>query len=416
MKYQKPRGTVDTLPNESYKQYALEKILRQIMDLYNYKEIMTPIFEYYNLFARTVGEYSDIVEKEMFIFNDRKDRTLALRPEATVGVARAITENNLDITSSLPIKLFYYGPMFRYERPQNGRQRQFYQFGVEAFGTTNYLLDVEIIALAVTILKKLNLKNYTLKINSLGKQASRHHYKKILKEKLLKIKATLCFDCQRRIDKNPLRVLDCKIDTNIKDLPKIINYLSDEEKTNFKNIENMLLELDIKYEIDHKLVRGLDYYNDLIFEIEDANHLTLIAGGRYDQLISELDQKKNLPAIGFALGIERLILTLKENNCIWFYPKKIDVYLICLTTASRIFASWLIYHLRINGISADIDYLNSPKQFKNLDKIKCHYAIIIGDNELKNKTLIIKDQRDLSQKEIEVNNIIAYIKEKKGHK
>lgn len=416
MQYIKPRGTKDILPEDAEKRFSLEIILRKIMTNYNFKEIITPILENYDLFVRTVGNDSDIVNKEMFLVKNMKsdentEPKIVLRPEATASVVRTINDSKL--LMNLPIKLFYYGPMFRYERPQAGRYRQFYQFGVESLGSNNYLIDIEIITLAITILKTLNLTNFTLKINSIGSTISRNKYIEVLKNDLNKIKSNLCNDCQTRINKNPLRILDCKIDTNLKNIANIHDYLTEQEKENFNNIKIVLNQLNIKYEIDSKLVRGLDYYNDLVFEIKDNNNgLTLVAGGRYDQLSSQLGGK-DLPAIGFAMGIERLILALDQAEILWHITKKLDAYIICMSENSRNYASSLIYHLRNNQISANMDYLNRPfkKQIENLDKINCKFAIIIGQKEIENKTVMVKNQKDKTQEEVLTLDLINYLKE-----
>lgn len=416
MQYIKPRGTKDILPDDAEKRFSLEVILRRIMINYDFKEIITPILENYDLFVRTVGSDSDIVNKEMFLVknmksNENGETKIVLRPEATASIVRAI--NNSKLIMPLPIKLFYYGSMFRYERPQAGRYRQFYQFGVESLGSNNYLIDIEIITLAITILKTLNLTNFTLKINSIGNTISRNKYIEALKNDLNKIKLNLCSDCQTRINKNPLRILDCKIDTDLKNIANIYDYLTEYEKANFNNIKIMLNQLNIKYEIDSKLVRGLDYYNDLVFEIKDNNNgLTLIAGGRYDQLSNQLGGK-DLPAIGFAMGIERLILALDQAEIIWHITKKIDVYIIWMSENTRNYASSLIYDLRNNQISANMEYLNRSfkKQIENLDKVNCKFAVIIGENELKNKTVMVKNQKDQTQKEVLMKDLINYLKE-----
>ncbi|WP_342224190.1 histidine--tRNA ligase [Spiroplasma endosymbiont of Asaphidion curtum] len=425
MEYKAPRGTNDILPIQSKQRYQLQQILRDIVKKYNYEEISTPIFEQYELFQRTVGVNSDIVSKEMFNFQDKKGRELALRPENTAPIVRAVIENKLIDALGLPLKLFYYGDMFRYERPQRGRQRQFTQFGVEVFGKKTIYLDAEIICLAMDIVRSLKINNIILKINFLGAKATQNKYQQILKTFLQDISTTLCADCQRRITKNTLRVLDCKIDQNIKNLPIISETYSLEEKEYFTRLIKLLDNLKVKYEIDSKLVRGLDYYNDTVFEIislekgvEGQN--TLIGGGRYDNLVEELSKKqKSVPAIGFAIGIERLLNAIENHSdFIKKMPPLVDVYIIALTATGYELATNVLLTLRSNNFISDMDYeqRNIKSQFNVVSKLDCRFVIIIGDSEVKENNLTIKNQQTKVEEKISINELINYLNANKGDK
>ncbi|WP_342278027.1 histidine--tRNA ligase [Spiroplasma endosymbiont of Nephrotoma flavescens] len=425
MEYKAPRGTNDILPIQSKQRYQLQQILRDIVKKYNYEEISTPIFEQYELFQRTVGVNSDIVSKEMFNFQDKKGRELALRPENTAPIVRAVIENKLVDVLGLPLKLFYYGHMFRYERPQRGRQRQFTQFGVEVFGKKTIYLDAEIICLAMDIVKSLKINNIFLKINFLGAKATQNKYQQILKTFLQDMSTTLCEDCQRRITKNTLRVLDCKIDQNIKNLPIISETYSVEEKEYFTRLIKLLDNLKVKYEIDSKLVRGLDYYNDTVFEIislekgvEGQN--TLIGGGRYDNLVEELSKnQKSVPAIGFAIGIERLLnATENHSDFIKKMLPLVDVYIIALTATGYELATNVLLTLRSNNFISDMDYeqRNIKAQFNVVSKLDCRFVIIIGDSEVKESNLTIKNQETKVEEKISINELINYLNANKGDK
>ncbi len=382
---------------------------------YNYHEIRTPIFEAKDLFVRAVGNETDIVTKEMFELLDKKEREFVLRPEATAPVIRSILEEKLYGKYELPLKLFYFGSMFRYERPQHGRLRQFNQFGVEVVGVKNYLLDVELILLGYNLLKALGLSNLTLKLNYLAVGTERSKYITVLKT-FLKTQ-DLCADCAIRVEKNPLRVLDCKIDNKKFDqAPKIYDYLTESDKTEFNNLQNILTKLAIPFVLDHKLVRGLDYYTSLVFEVvvnKQERELTLLGGGRYDQLVSSFEPSLDYPAVGFALGLERLLLTLAENEIKLADEPYLDVYLICLSDHARYFVSSLLLLLRGSGFRADCDYLSRSvkAQFKSLERLKARNAIIIGDEELKKNVVKIKNQITGKEQEVKFEKIITFLSE-----
>ncbi|KAF0850993.1 MAG: histidine--tRNA ligase [Spiroplasma poulsonii] len=413
MNIQKPRGTEDIYYEKASELSALELILRDIVMQYNYHEIRTPIFEAKDLFVRAVGNETDIVTKEMFELLDKKEREFVLRPEATVPVIRSILEDKLYGKYELPLKLFYLGSMFRYERPQHGRLRQFNQFGVEVVGVKNYLLDVEVILLGYNLLKALGLSNLTLKLNYLAVGAERTKYIAVLKT-FLKTQ-DLCADCAIRVKKNPLRVLDCKIDNKKFDqAPKIYDYLTESDQTEFNNLQNILTKLAIPFVLDHKLVRGLDYYTSLVFEVvvdKQERELTLLGGGRYDQLVNSFEPSLDYPAVGFALGLERLLLTLTENEIKLADEPYLDVYLICLSDHARYFASSLLLLLRGSGFRADCDYLSRSvkAQFKSLERLKAKNAIIIGDEELKKNVVKIKNQTTGKEQEVKFEKIITFL-------
>ena len=312
MAYKAPRGTVDILPAQSGKWQELEQLLRTICANYNVKEIRTPIFEHTELFNRAVGDTTDVVSKEMYTFEDRKGRSMTLRPEGTAGIARAYVENKLYGMPEKLQKVYYMGPMFRYERPQNGRQRQFHQFGVEMLGVESPYVDVECMLMAVTVVKALGLKNIQLHINTLGDQESRDAYREALQNHFQPVLNELCHDCQVRYEKNPLRILDCKVDKNhpmMKTAPKTIDYLTDNAKAHFEKVCALLDDLEIDYVVDPNLVRGLDYYSHTVFEIiSDDPKLgagsTVGGGGRYNGLVEELGGPQT-PGVGFAFGMER---------------------------------------------------------------------------------------------------------------
>ncbi|AOG60465.1 histidyl-tRNA synthetase [Spiroplasma helicoides] len=405
----KPRGTEDLFEKKAKEYFALEMIFRNIADLYNYNEIRTPLFEDANLFLRGVGEQTDIVNKEMYIFSDKKDRQLALRPEGTAPVVRAVLENKLYINENLPLKLFYFGSMFRYERPQKGRQREFTTFGVETLGSKSPESDSEIVCLAVNILNSVGIKNYNLYINHLVNGDKRKEYIKELKKQLQNIE--LCDDCKIRIEKNPLRVLDCKIDQNeFDDIIDMKDYLNDEEKTYYRNFKQNLKNLGITFIEDKKLVRGLDYYTGFVFEIKDKNNLTLIAGGRYDNLVNELGQV-DLPASGWGLGVERIIVNLKENEIFLSEEVCLDAYIIGLSEKAKQFCNILLLMLRSANLKVDFDFMGRSLKsaFKQSEKYNSKNIIIIGNNELKENVVILKKQNNKTEKKVKFENIVDEI-------
>ncbi|MFA5697828.1 MAG: histidine--tRNA ligase [Candidatus Izemoplasmatales bacterium] len=372
----KVKGTYDILPSETRKWQELEAVIFQVSRLYNFKEIRTPIFEASELFHRSVGEASDIVKKETYDFSDRGDRLITLRPEGTAAIVRSVIENKLYADPIQPQKLYYVGPMFRYERPQKGRQRQFHQFGAEALGSYSPALDAEVIAYAITLLKALRIPNVSVKINSLGDSDSKAAYRTELLQYLKPKISELCPDCQARFKVNPLRVLDCKIDKDspiLVNAPKPLDSLSLVAKTHFQGVLSRLDAMGIAYVVDKSLVRGLDYYTHTVFEFEAdlptlGAQATLGGGGRYNDLVKSLDGP-DYPAVGFAFGIERLLLALESGEKA---PKEnyIHAFMIVLGERSQPKAAELLIDLRHGGLIVDTDFLMRPlkTQFKQADR------------------------------------------------
>lgn len=413
----KPKGTYDILPGESRDWAKLEDVIRKICKIYNYKEIRTPIFESFNVFHRDQNDTSDMVTKETYDFKDRGDRMITLRPEGTAGVARAYIENKLYVENPVS-KLFYMGPMFRYERPQKGRNRQFNQFGVEALGSNSPLIDAEIIALGASLIRALGLKDIKVKINSLGDEESRTNYRNVLIEHFSQYKDELCGDCLNRLEKNPLRILDCKVDRHkefFKNAPKIKDYLTEESKEHFKKVLEALDAMQIQYEVDENLVRGLDYYCHTVFELEvnvpEFGAQNVIgAGGRYDKLIKDLDGPQT-PGVGMAFGLERLLLASSLSGKPLTKPESIHAYFIGLGERAQAECLKLMNICRIGGLSCEMDYLGRglKAQFKAADKNNSRFTCILGDNELDDFKINIKDNLTDIQETISIYDVYPYI-------
>lgn len=410
-----PRGTNDILPPESAKWNYIESKAKYIFDLYNYDEIRTPIFEYTELFQRGIGEATDIVEKEMYTFEDKSGRSLTLRPEGTASVVRSFLENKI-YGKAQPTKYFYIGPMFRYERPQAGRYRQFYQLGVEVFGSQDPMVDAEVIAVGMHYMDLLGLKDLQLYINSIGCPDCRPQYLENLREYLNENREELCDDCKNRIDKNPLRVLDCKNDSCqevIKNAPKIIDHLCEECDVHFNSLQNNLNNIDINYEIDPTLVRGLDYYTKTAFEVKYEGlgaQDTIFGGGRYDKLAEEIGSK-DIPGIGFALGIERLLLTLDKQDIEIPIDKSIDIYLTTIGQKAKAASFELLEKFRKKGIKAEIDYQDRSVggQMKSADRMNATYTVIIGENELESGKATVRNMKSGEEQEIKLESIVESI-------
>ena len=418
---QKPKGTNDIFGSDGYEVLYLENLLKTLMEKYNYEYMRTPLFESSELFHRGVGETTDIVSKETYDFKDRSDRNLTLRPEGTAGIVRSFIENKMYARSAMPVKSWYYGPMYRYERPQAGRYREFYQFGLEVFGSNDPLVDVEVISVIVNLFKLLGIKNIKVKLNSLGDKESRDNYRQALIDYFKPHLNKLCEDCNARFSKNPLRILDCKVDHDLdimKNTPKMVDYLTEESKKHFNQVLEYLETLEIDYEIDHNLVRGLDYYTDTIFEInadvkELGNQNVLCGGGRYNNLISNLGGS-DMPAVGVAIGVDRLLQVLKLLKIDLFKEPSLDVYLIPIDT--KTYSLKLLEMIRMNGFKADIDYMdrNMKANFKQADRLNSKYIIIIGDEEVKNKTLTINDNKTKEEYKVKEEELINFLDEKIG--
>lgn len=409
MTYQKLKGTADLLPNETVKWQHIEDKALRLLKKYRFEEIRTPLFEQLELFARGVGETSDIVTKEMYDFYDKGKRHIALRPEGTAGVVRSFVENKLyGPEYNKPTKLFYIGPMFRYERPQSGRQRQFHQLGVEVFGSKNPSTDVETMLLAMDLFKQYGIDDLTLVINSLGSSASRQDYRKALISYLEPYFDQLSQDSKERLYKNPLRVLDSKDKKDkdiVKNAPSILDYLDEESQNHFETVKKMLEDLSIPYVIDTNMVRGLDYYNDTIFEVITTNpkfgaNATICAGGRYDGLVEEVGGPQT-SAFGFGFGLERLILLLDHMNYRYPDTNPLDAFIVTIGEKANSEANKLAFHLRQQGQSVEREFMNRKpaKQFKTADKMKADYVYILGDNEIEQGIVQVKNLRSGVQSE-----------------
>lgn len=403
-------GTKDILPVDIPRWKYLEKTVERIFSAFNYKEIRTPIFEETALFARGIGEETDIVGKEMYTFKDRSDASLTLKPEMTASVVRAYVEHSLGAQQSL-VKLFYMSPMFRQERPQAGRFRQFHQFGAEAIGSKSPLLDAEMIQMAYEILKLLGLKNLTVKINSLGTPETRENYKTILKNFLEDKKNKLSEDSRRRFETNILRIFDSKIESDqkiIKDAPKLIDHLDEESKADFEIVKEQLKKSGIPFEIDPALVRGLDYYTKLTFEIDSGSvgaQTALCGGGRYDLLIETLGGKPT-PATGFAAGIERILLACENEKSFSVSDPAIDIYLVKIGDELESFVSELAGKLRKENLSVDFDYLQRSvkAQMREANKLNAKYVIFVGGDEYKQGLMNLKNMSTGVEEKVALND------------
>lgn len=410
------KGTHDILANESGDYSAIENLCKNVADLFAFSEVRPPVLEHSELFIRGVGESSDIVRKEMYTFLDKGDRSLTLRPEFTAGIARLIVQNKLYATNELPLKYYYCGPVFRYERPQLGRYRQFNQFGVESVGHDSPYNDLEVIVLAYTILQSLGLENVTIKLNTLGDEASREAYKIALKEYFKAHIDDMCPDCKSRFELNPLRILDCKVPEDIeiaKGAPKMSNYLSDASKARFEVIKNSLNDMKIPFEIDEGLVRGLDYYSETVFEFHytskaNQNYGAIGAGGHYGKLIKELDGPE-IPGVGFSFGVERLYSVLKDDNLLPEDANSVMAYVMPLGEKSLPTALNIANCLRINGYRTDMCFDANSKigaMFKRAEKKSARYAFILGENEINNQNVVIKNMTTQEQFEVPFDEMI----------
>lgn len=413
----KPKGTYDVLPEEVKSWTKLESTIRKICQIFNYREIRTPIFESSQAFHRDANDTSDMVTKETYDFKDRSDRPITLRPEGTAGTVRAYIENKLYALNPVE-KLFYMGPMFRYERPQKGRTRQFSQFGVEALGSNAPSIDAEVIALGATLIKALGLTNVKVKINTLGDAESRQAYKKVLVEYFKNYTDELCSDCINRLEKNPLRILDCKVDKDkefFKNAPKINDYLSEASKEHFNQVLKSLKDMNIAYEVDPSLVRGLDYYSHTVFELEvdipEFGAQNVIgAGGRYDTLVKDLGGP-DTPGVGMAFGLERLLLACEYAGKKLATPDFLHVYFIALGQKAKEAVLKEMQVCRLGGLYCDMDHLGRglKAQFKAADSNRAMFTCILGDNELAENKINIKDNTTDIQETISLCEIYPYV-------
>ena len=399
MKLQKPKGTQDILPADSSKWQYVENVARETFKKYNYGEIRTPMFEHYEVISRSVGDTTDIVTKEMYDFHDKGDRHITLRPEGTAPVVRSYVENKLFAPEvQKPVKVYYIGSMFRYERPQAGRLREFHQLGVECFGSKNPATDVETIAMAYQLFNTLGIKDVTLHLNSLGNTESRLAYRQALIDYLTPMRESLSKDSQRRLDENPLRVLDSKEKEDkvaVENAPSILDYLDEESQAHFDEVRTMLDSLNIPYVIDTNMVRGLDYYNHTIFEFittVDKSELTICAGGRYDSLVEYFGGPETA-GFGFGLGLERLLLVLDKQGIELPVEENLDVYIAVLGSGANGKALELVQAIRYQGFKAERDYLGRKikAQFKSADTFKAKTVITLGESEVESGQVNVKN-------------------------
>jgi histidyl-tRNA synthetase len=406
---QAPRGTQDWYGDNMEKRTYLEKTFRELCKTFHMKEIITPVFEHTILFQRGVGETTDVVQKEMYTFTDKGDRSITLKPEGTAGAIRAYLEHGLHAEAQ-PIKMFYVTPAFRYEKPQSGRLRQHHQFGVEFVGAKDPLAEVELITLVSTFIKKIGLKEAKLHINSIGCPECRKKYNEALLAYLQQHEENLCETCKERMKKNPLRVIDCKspvCSEIVKDAPRTIDYLCEDCQTHFDELKAMLDGLQIPYEVDTGIVRGLDYYTKTVFEFVNADGFTLCGGGRYDNLVKEIDGKVDMPSVGFGMGIERIIYFLDQEGVELPIESKPDLYIGILGKEAKAKAFELVCALRNDGYIVETDYLSRSvkAQMKYANKIGAKNTVIIGENELSNNMARVKNMETGEQTEIALDQI-----------
>ena len=413
MKLQKPKGTQDILPQESVKCQYVEEFARKTFKKYHYAEIRTPLFEHYEVISRSVGDTTDIVTKEMYDFYDKGDRHITLRPEGTAPVVRSYVENKLFAPEvQKPVKLYYMGSMFRYERPQAGRLREFHQIGVECFGSNNPATDVETIAMAAQFFNEIGIQGVTLQLNSLGNAESRAAYRQALIDYLTPLKDSLSKDSQRRLEENPLRVLDSKEKEDklaVENAPSILDYLDEESQTHFQAVRSMLEALKISYVINTNMVRGLDYYNHTIFEFTAdvaGNELTICAGGRYDSLVAYFGGPETA-GFGFGMGVERLLLVLEKQGVALPLEDSLDVYIAVLGDGANNKALEIVQALRKQGFTAERDYLNRKlkAQFKSADTFSAKTLITLGESEIESNQVTVKNNQTREELTVSLNQI-----------
>ena len=414
------KGTHDVIGLEAESYDYVEKVMSEISSLFAFQPVRPPVLEYSELFVRGVGEGSDVVRKEMYTFLDKADRSVTLRPEFTAGIIRLIVQNKLLPINELPLKFYYCGPVFRYERPQLGRYRQFNQFGVESVGNANPYADVEVIVLAYTILQSLGLENVTIKINTLGDEESRNAYRAALKGYFADKIENMCADCHNRFEINPLRILDCKVPEDqeiVKGAPKMSNYLSKASKERFANVLKTLEELGIPYEVDDTLVRGLDYYSETVFEFhyvsrKGNDYGAIGAGGHYDKLVHELGGP-DVPGVGFSFGVERIVNVLTDDGLLDNSVPKLDAYVMPVGGASYCYAMEVASHLRVCGYKTDMcfDDVKLANMFKRAEKKGARLAIIVGEEEIKDNKVIIKNMESKEQISVPFEELDSKVEE-----
>ena len=418
------KGTHDIIAEEANAFNYIENLLKQISELFGYNEVRPPVMEYSELFVRGVGESSDVVRKEMYTFLDKGERSITLRPEFTAGIMRLIVQNKLLATNELPFKAYYTGPVFRYERPQLGRYRQFNQFGVEAVGNDSPEIDVETIALAYTILTSLNLEKVKLKINTIGDDESRENYKKALKAYFADKLDQMCPDCHTRFELNPLRILDCKVPEDqliVAKAPKMKDYLSDSAKARFDRVLALLDEMQIPYEVDDTLVRGLDYYSEVVYEFhylskEGNDYGAIGAGGHYGHLVKELGGP-DVSGVGFSFGVERLYSVLKDDNLLPpSLNNPVEIYVMPIGDVAKPLAMQVATELRVSGYRTDMCFedVKLGNMFKRAERKGASFAVIIGENEVNNQEVIIKNMASQEQISCPIEKLTCKISELMG--
>ncbi len=414
-----PKGTKDVLPRDSYKWQFVENAARETAKLFSAREIRTPVFEYTELFLRSIGEETDVVSKEMYTFNDKKGRSLTLKPEGTAPVARSYVENALE-ADSLPLKMFYFTPVFRYEKPQEGRLREHHQFGVEVYGSASYLMDAEVIALANTFLKKVGVKDLKLNLNSIGCPECRKKYNEALKAFLQKNVDNMCSNCRERFAKNPMRVLDCKEENCkaiVKGAPRIIDFLCDGCRAHMNGLESALKTYGIDYVINPDIVRGLDYYTKTVFEFVTTSlgsQGTVCGGGRYDNLVESVGGKST-PCVGFGIGLERLIMLLEKVGTEMINTNRPDIYIAPQAGDYALQCVDIVKTLRGGGICAETDFMGRSvkAQFKYADKTGARFVAVIGGNEIGSGAVEIKNMLDGTKETVRLDKITEYVRSKK---
>ncbi|AEV69333.1 histidine--tRNA ligase [Acetivibrio clariflavus] len=416
MLIQTPKGTKDILPSEVYKWQYIEKKISELCKSFGYREIRIPVFEYTELFTRSVGDTTDIVQKEMYTFQDKGGRSLTLRPEGTAGVVRSYIENGM-ASWPMPVKLYYNITAYRQENVQKGRYREFHQFGVECFGSKGPLVDVEIISMVSMFLDKLGIKDVELNINSIGCPNCRGEYNKKLLEYFKPHLDNLCGTCKSRYERNPLRIIDCKEEkckVYTKDAPALLDNLCEECKEHFEGLKEGLENLGIKYNIDKTIVRGLDYYTKTVFEFVSKNigaQGTVCGGGRYDGLIKECGGT-DTPGIGFAIGLERLLMVMAGQGIEIPNPDPVDVYIATIGEKAQKYAQKLVYRIRQEGFSAETDLMDRSvkAQMKYADKLGAVYSLVIGDNEVESNKAVLKNMLTGETKDISLDTLIERLK------
>ncbi|MBD8928850.1 MAG: histidine--tRNA ligase [Clostridiales bacterium] len=406
------KGTKDVLPNESYKNQYIEATCLGVAENFGYKEMRTPVFEHTELFQRGVGDTTDVVQKEMYTFDDKGGRSITLRPEGTAGAARAFLENGLS-NEALPQKICYLISCYRYEKPQAGRLREFHQFGIECFGATSPLADAEMISLAKQIFDELGVKDLHLELNSIGCPECRAEYHKALKEYFSQYKDKLCDTCNDRLERNPMRILDCKspVCSEIaKGAPVVLDYLCDECREHFQKVKSYLDAANIEYIVNPQIVRGLDYYTKTVFEfVSDAigSQGTVCGGGRYDGLLEELGGQ-HTPSLGFAMGLERLQLVMEAQGCNFPEPSRPDLFIVAMGEKATLKAVEIAKDMRDEGFSVvyDLNGRSLRAQMKYADKLGAKFNVVIGDNEVENKVVSLKDMATGESSEINLDTFV----------